>query len=91
MTNGQIKVANSAALDFETNPSFNLIIEATDDGSPNLSDTMTVTITLNNVLIENNAPVLSDVNNLSTIDEDDVTNGGTLVSDLISGAGDRRR
>ena len=52
--NGQIKVANSTALDFETNPTFNLTIEATDDGSPSLSDTTTVIITLNNV---NDAPV----------------------------------
>ena len=55
---GQIKVANSAALDFETNPVFNLTIEATDDGSPNLSDSTSVTITLNNL---SDAPTL--VNN----------------------------
>jgi VCBS repeat-containing protein len=55
--NGQITVANSAALDFETNPVFTLTVEATDDGSPNLSDSTTVTITLNNV---NDAPVATD-------------------------------
>ena len=63
--NGQIKVANSTALDFETNPTFNLIIEATDDGSPNLSDTMTVTITLANV---NDAPTAAS--NTVTTNED---------------------
>ncbi|WP_297696753.1 DUF2341 domain-containing protein, partial [uncultured Eudoraea sp.] len=55
---GVITVANSAALDFETNPVFTLTVEATDDGSPNLSDTTTVTISLNNL---NDAP--SQVNN----------------------------
>ena len=33
----------------------------------------------------NDAPVLSGTNNLNAINEDDVTNSGTLVSDLISG------
>ena len=52
--NGTITVANSAALDFETNPTFTLTIEATDDGTPNESDTTSVSITLNDV---NDAPV----------------------------------
>lgn len=34
---------------------------------------------------ENDAPALSGANNLTAIDEDDVFNNGTLVSDLISG------
>ena len=34
---GQITVANSAALDFETTPSFSLTVQVTDDGSPALS------------------------------------------------------
>jgi hypothetical protein len=44
---GEITVANSAALDFETNPSFNLTIQVEDTGS--LSDTATVTINLKDV------------------------------------------
>jgi len=52
--NGQIEVANSAALDFETNPVFNLTIEATDDGTPAKSDTTSVSISLNDV---NDAPI----------------------------------
>ena len=52
--NGQITVADSAALDFETNPVFNLTIEATDDGTPAKSDTASVSISLNDV---NDAPV----------------------------------
>ncbi|MEO6196034.1 MAG: cadherin domain-containing protein [Thermoanaerobaculia bacterium] len=45
-TTGQITVANSSALDFETNPSFSLTVQVTDDGSPVLSDTAAVTINL---------------------------------------------
>ncbi len=70
--NGQITVANSAALDFETNPVFNLTIEATDNGSPNLSDTTTVTITLNNV-----APTT-----ISTTGTGSVANGGLYTLNL---------
>ncbi len=50
--NGQIKVANSTALDFETNPTFNLTIEV-DDGNGG-TDTDVVTITLNDI---NDAPI----------------------------------
>ncbi|HTG35326.1 MAG TPA: cadherin domain-containing protein [Thermoanaerobaculia bacterium] len=45
-TTGQITVANSAALDFETTPSFSLTVQVTDNGSPVLSGTATVTINL---------------------------------------------
>lgn len=46
---GQIVVANSATLDFEVNPVFNLIVQVTDNGSPSLYSTTTVTITLGDV------------------------------------------
>lgn len=46
---GEISVANSTALDFETSPTFSLTIQVTDDGQPNLSTTGTVTIGLTNV------------------------------------------
>jgi len=39
---GEVTVANSAALDYETNPSFSLTVEVTDAGG--LSDTATVTV-----------------------------------------------
>ncbi len=46
---GVITVSNSAALDFETTPVFNLTIEVTDNGLPQLSDTATIQINLNDV------------------------------------------
>ena len=48
---------DSSQLDFEMTLSFTLDIEVTDNGSPNLSDTATITIDLNNV---NEAPGASD-------------------------------
>jgi hypothetical protein len=55
-TTGAITVANAAALNFEGTPSFALVIRATDNGSPALSGTATVTINLTNV---NEAPVVT--------------------------------
>ncbi|MBW1699849.1 MAG: cadherin domain-containing protein, partial [Deltaproteobacteria bacterium] len=46
---GEITVNNSAALDFETTPSFTLTIRVTDNGSPSLSETASVTINLNDI------------------------------------------
>ena len=55
-TSGAITVANSAAVDFETTPSFSLTVQVTDDGTPTLSGTATVAINLTNV---NEAPVVN--------------------------------
>lgn len=46
---GQITVATSAALDFETTPTFSLTVRVTDNGSTPLSAQATITINLNNV------------------------------------------
>ena len=43
---GEITVANSATLDFETTPTFSLTVEVADSGSPALSGSATVTIDL---------------------------------------------
>ena len=51
---GQITVANGAALDYETTPAFTLTVQVTDNGSPALSSTATITINLADV---NEAPV----------------------------------
>jgi VCBS repeat-containing protein len=48
-SSGVIKVNNAAALDYETNPSFNLTVSVTDSGSPALSGETTVTINLENI------------------------------------------
>lgn len=55
-TTGQIKVANSAALNFETNPVFGLVVRATDNGTPSASTDTTMTITLTNV---NETPLIA--------------------------------
>jgi hypothetical protein len=80
---GEITVANSTVLDFETTPSFSLTVATIDpDGA---YGTATVTINLNDV---NDAPVLSGASMyLTTITEDAVTNNGDLVSAIIASAG----
>ncbi len=55
-TTGEITVANSAALDFETTPSFSLTVQVTDDGSPVLSGSATITVNLTNA---NDPPVVN--------------------------------
>jgi VCBS repeat-containing protein len=62
---GQITVANSALLNFETTPSFTLTATVTDNGTPNLNDTAVITINLTDV---NEAPVLGGIGN-KAIDE----------------------
>jgi hypothetical protein len=54
---GQIAVATSGALNFETTPSFTLTVQVMDNGTPNLTGTTTITITLTDV---NEAPVIDD-------------------------------
>jgi large repetitive protein len=54
---GAITVANNAALDFETTPSFALTVSVTDDGTPNLTSSATITINLNDL---NEAPSIAD-------------------------------
>jgi uncharacterized delta-60 repeat protein len=73
---GAITVANSAALNFETTPTFTLQVKVTDGG--NLSDTKPVTITLTDV---NEAPSVTAGQNLS-IPENSVNNSpvGTLLA-----------
>ncbi|HOO50135.1 MAG TPA: cadherin domain-containing protein, partial [Alphaproteobacteria bacterium] len=55
---GEITVANAAALDYETTPSYTLDITVTDDGTPAKSDTQTVTINVIDIP-ENTAPTLT--------------------------------
>ena len=66
-SNGQITVIDSIPLDYETTPSFNLEIEVSDNGSPSLSDTVSITVDLLNVY-EGTGTVLVDDDLDPTID-----------------------
>jgi hypothetical protein len=57
---GQIQVANSAALNFETTPSFALTVQVTDNGSPVLNASATVTVNLTNVNEAPSTPIDTD-------------------------------
>lgn len=48
-TSGLITVNNPAAIDFEANPKFDLVIKVTDSGSPPLSSTAKLTIQLTDI------------------------------------------
>ncbi|MFM9888153.1 MAG: cadherin repeat domain-containing protein, partial [Burkholderiales bacterium] len=76
---GAITVANSGALDFETNPSFTLTVTAS-DGS--LSDTAAITVNLNN--LNDNAPNIVDAT--VAINENSAnTTAVTNISDSFTG------
>ncbi len=70
---GAITVATSAALDFETTPSFTLTVQASDG---TLSDTAAITINLNN--LNDNAPSIID----ATVALDENSANGTAVTNI---------
>ena len=76
-TTGQITVADSALLNFETTPSFVLTATVTDNGTPTLNDTAVITINLSDV---NEAPVVND--QTFTIAENSAN--GTVVGTIVS-------
>ncbi len=55
ISSGELTVQNIAALDFETNPIFNLTVQVEDNGQGNLSDQATITINLTDL---NEPPVI---------------------------------
>lgn len=73
-SNGLVTVTDQAALDFETNPTLNLIVAVTDDGNPVRSTQIIQEIHL---VDQNDAPQL--VTTLLVVDENS-TNIGTLTS-----------
>ena len=76
---GAITVVNSAALDFETTPSFTLTVTAS-DGS--LSGTAAITVNLNN--LNDNAPAIADAT--MAIDENSANATAVInVSDSFTG------
>lgn len=53
---GRLTVANSTAVDFETNPIFRLKVQVSDNGEPSMSTSNTVTIVLQDVIERMNHP-----------------------------------
>ena len=75
-SDGTITVANRDALDFETNPTFSLTVEATDTNS--LSDAATVTI---NVLDLADAVIIAESDGSTEVGEGCDTDSYTIVLD----------
>ncbi|MGC8742442.1 MAG: Ig-like domain-containing protein, partial [Verrucomicrobiia bacterium] len=91
--NGQITVANSAMLNYETAPVWTLVVSVTDNGSPNLTSSATITINLSNVnepptvnsatfsIDENSAPNTV----VGTVTATDPDAGTSLIYSIVSG------
>ncbi len=75
---GEIRVADSARLDFESAPSFSLTVQVTDDGLPALSGSNTVTVDLNDL---DEVPTVREVQ----FDLDENSPAGALVGVLAFG------
>ena len=77
-SSGQITVANQAALDFETNPTFSLTVTVTDNsGAGNAVGSATITVNLTNV---NEAPVLTAGGTLNYTENDPATAIDTTIT-----------
>lgn len=76
--NGEIRVANPAALNAETNPVFSLLIQVTDLGTPALSTTQFMTIEVTDA---NEAPVIVPSQILSV---DENPGNGTFVGTIVA-------
>lgn len=74
---GEVTVANSELLDFETTPRFLLTVERTDASDSNFSGPIEIAIDLTNV---NEAPYLSD----STLAIVENSSDGTVVGDVFA-------
>jgi uncharacterized delta-60 repeat protein len=72
---GQLTVANSALLNFESVTQINLVVNVTDNGSPSLSNSQNVTINITNV---NEAPTISG----KTVSLAENSTNGTLVTSV---------
>ena len=79
---GAITVANSAALDFETTPQFNLTVQVTDDGIPGMSGTATITVNLTNA---GEAPVITAPTSIAAEHEQPEVLTGISVADQDGG------
>ena len=77
---GAITVSNAAALNYEVTPSYTLTVQVTDNGTPSLSDTETITINVLDVP-ENTAPVLNALGPLSV---SEAATAGTALGTMTS-------
>jgi hypothetical protein len=84
---GVMRTATGAALDYEAKDSYQLVVEVTDIAGQSAS--AAVAITVNDV---NDAPVLDNSGSMSlrTMELLQLSNTGTLVSDLLASAGGGR-
>ncbi len=91
---GKVTVANTASLDFESNPIFNLTVTVTDGGD--LSDTASVTVNLGDVneaptaldsgfSIAENSPAGTAVGTVSVTDPDTTSPNNSLTYAISSG------
>jgi len=80
---GQIHVANGVALDFESLASFVLTVQASDNGTPSLSDTAAITINLNNLVEQ--TPAITGISTDTGTVGDQITRDGAL---LVHGTGE---
>ncbi|MBK7172697.1 MAG: cadherin domain-containing protein [Bacteroidales bacterium] len=92
-TTGALTVANSPALNFESNPSFSLVVKVQDNGSGTLSAQATITVNLSNI---NEVPVINNQafsiiensangTNVGTVLASDPDAGQTLSYSILSG------
>jgi hypothetical protein len=90
---GVLTVANSSALNFETTPSFSLVVKVQDNGTGTLSSQATVTVSLTNI---NEVPIISNQafsvaenssngTNVGTVVASDPDAGQTLTYSILSG------
>ncbi|HEV2755660.1 MAG TPA: cadherin domain-containing protein, partial [Actinomycetota bacterium] len=95
---GEITVADTTDLDFETTPSFSLTVEATDNGTPNRSGSNTVAVDLTNVnekaaitapaTISAQYGVAKGLSGISLNDPDSGTNDITMTLGALDGTFD---
>ena len=73
---GQVTVADSAQVDFESTPTFALTVEVTDQCTPSLSSDATITVNLNDL---NEAPVINETS--FSLDEGQLVVGTITATD----------
>ena len=77
----------TGALDLEVRPSYSLTIQATDSGNLNVATTVVISL-----INTNDAPIMDAAGSMSltTINQGNYNNGGTLVSTILASTGSIR-